>query len=316
MGSTSEEELVGLVATFTRAWRAGGSATLTLTSSEGHLGANLDISIGHFGGGTRAPQTPGPTIHIKDDEQEEGEEVHKDDKKDRESVVNDATIGSQTNTQQATIEEYQKFEDLLKEVETNKHVEEVEAKEHEDGADIEEHVAIPGPDNQPALSDSDSGVLDMNSEEGRGMKLSTEVEELEEKAPLHPKAFPGSMPAGHTCTVIARGTIKRSPHPAMREEEAEAVRRYLEADVGSVSDIKVSCVATEPEEAGVYCHVVRARFQVDTAVFQHRSAEAFARHISEYEWLRSNQSMVRLSDVQFHWAQPSTASKPTKKTKM
>jgi len=227
--------------------------------------------------------------------------------------------GSQTNTQQATIEEYQKFEDLLKEVETKEHVtltvREMEAKEHVD--DTEEHVAISGPDNQPAqtLSDSDSGVLDMNSEEGR--KLPTEEEELMEKAPLHPKAFPSSIPAGQTCTVIARGTIKRSPHPAMREEEAEAVRRYLEADVGSVSDIKVSCVATEPEEAGVYCHVVRARFQVDTTVFQHRTTEAFARHISEYEWLRSNQSMVRLNDVQFHWAnQPSIAHKPVKKTKI
>ena len=252
MGSTREEELVGLVATFTRVWRAGGSASLTLASRDGHLGANLDISIGHFGGDTEASKTPGPTIDIKDGEQEEGEEVHKVVvKKDRDSVVDEATMvecfgedkNSQTDKQQTTIEEYKKIEDLLKEVETKTHVtltlREMEAKEHVDDVDTEEHVAIPGPDDQPAqtLSDSDSGVLDMNSGEGR--KLPTEEEELKEKAPLHPKAFPSSIPAGQTCTVIARGTIKRSPHPAMREEEAEAVRRYLEADVGSVSDIKV-----------------------------------------------------------------------------
>ena len=120
---------------------------------------------------------------------------------------------------------------------------------------IEEHTAQPGPDN-PVLenfscNEGDEKIVDDAAMEktnpGRGF------EEPLKKSNLRPE----DLNTGQKCVAIAMGKIMHSPFPLMDKEEGEAVQRYLLADIGNISEIKITSLATEPEEDGLFLHQIQ-----------------------------------------------------------
>ena len=162
---------------------------------------------------------------------------------------------------------------------------------------IEEHTAQPGPDN-PVLenfscNEGDEKIVDDAAMEktnpGRGF------EEPLKKSNLRPE----DLNTGQKCVAIAMGKIMHSPFPLMDKEEVEAVQRYLLADIGNISEIKISSLATEPEEDGLFLHQIQVKFTLDSSKYGTQPPTSLANHISQYEWLRRNQSIVRITDVHF-----------------
>ena len=162
---------------------------------------------------------------------------------------------------------------------------------------IEEHTAQPGPDN-PVLknfscNEGDEKIVDDATMEktnpGRGL------EEPLKKSNLRPE----DLNTGQKCVAIAMGKIMHSPFPLMDKEEVEAVQRYLLADIGNISEIKISSLATEPEEDGLFLHQIQVKFTLDSSKYGTQPPTSLANHISQYEWLRRNQSIVRITDVHF-----------------
>ena len=163
---------------------------------------------------------------------------------------------------------------------------------------IEEHTARPGPDN-PVLEKSSCNEGEEEIEDNATMvKTDPAVirkgfEEPHKKSTLRPEMN------GQKCVAIAMGKIMHSPFPLMDKEEVEAVERYLLADIGSISEIKITSLATEPEEDGLFLHQIQVKFTLDSTMYGTQPPTTLANHISQYEWLRRNQSIVRITDVHF-----------------
>merc|ERR1712130_844292 len=164
---------------------------------------------------------------------------------------------------------------------------------------IEEHIAQPGPDN-PVQDKAPHNERDMEkivddatvmekTNPGRGF------EDPVKKSNLRSSDANGSQ----KCVAIAMGKIMHSPFPLMDKEEVEAVQRYLLADIGHISEIKISSLATEPEEDGLFLHQIQVKFTLDSSTYGTHPPTSLANHISQYEWLRRNQSIVRITDVHF-----------------
>ena len=175
------------------------------------------------------------------------------------------------------------------------HVPEVRTEEYDEvyenlSKDItEEHTAQPGPDNPKSEVGLKSVPLE-NTDTGAAGKPSEE--------PLSKSLLPDKK-KGQKCVAIAMGKIMHSPFPLMDKEEVEAVERYLLADIANISEIKISNLASEPEEDGLFLHQIQVKFNVDNAAFGTEPPTSLANHISQYEWLRRNQSIVRITDVHF-----------------
>ena len=181
-----------------------------------------------------------------------------------------------------------------------KDVPQVEVDEYENlpSGVIEEHRALPGPDD-PVIEKSSCNVGDEKIVDDSAMeKAVTGViekgsEEPLQKSNLRPDAN------GQKCVAVAMGKIMHSPFPLMDKEEVEAVQRYLLADIGNISDIKITSLATEPEEDGLFLHQIQVKFTLDSSKYGTQPPTSLANHISQYEWLRRNQSIVRITDVHF-----------------
>ena len=163
---------------------------------------------------------------------------------------------------------------------------------------IEEHRALPGPDN-PVIENSSCNEGDEKIVDDSAMdKAVTGViekgsEEAVQKSNLRPDVN------GQKCVAVAMGKIMHSPFALMDKEEVEAVQRYLLADIGNISDIKITSLATEPEEDGLFLHQIQVKFTLDSSKYGTQPPTSLANHISQYEWLRRNQSIVRITDVHF-----------------
>ena len=159
----------------------------------------------------------------------------------------------------------------------------------------EEHTAKPGPDNPvPVSGKSEVGVKSVPLENSDTRAAGKPSEEPLSKSNLRP-----DKKKGQKCVAIAMGKIMHSPFPLMDKEEVEAVERYLLADIANISEIKISNLASEPEEDGLFLHQIQVKFNVDNAAFGTEPPTSLANHISQYEWLRRNQSIVRITDVHF-----------------
>ena len=175
--------------------------------------------------------------------------------------------------------------------------EEVDQYENLPGDLIEEHTAQPGPDNpvpeKSSFNEGDEKTVDDASMEktnpGRGFEEPLKRSNLK----------PGDVNTGQKCVAIAMGKIMHSPFPLMDKEEVEAVQRYLLADIGNISEIKITSLATEPEEDGLFLHQIQVKFTLDSSTYGTQPPTSLANHISQYEWLRRNQSIVRITDVHF-----------------
>ena len=163
---------------------------------------------------------------------------------------------------------------------------------------IEEHRVLPGPDN-PVLEKSSCNEGDAKIVEDPAMDKT--VTGNIEKCPEEPLQKSNLRPDanGQKCVAVAMGKIMHSPFPLMDKEEVEAVQRYLLADIGKISDIKITSLATEPEEDGLFLHQIQVKFTLDSSKYGTQPPTSLANHISQYEWLRRNQSIVRITDVHF-----------------
>ena len=155
--------------------------------------------------------------------------------------VSKATVDHDTHHQrenpQVKIEEYEDLEEY----------------DNLPGDAIEEHVAVPGPDN-PIVGNSVG-----NKEENMisVMEKADTGKGFEELPSTKSNLSNPDMNAGQKCVAVAMGKIMHSPFPLMDKEEVEAVQRYLLADVGNISDIKITNLATESEEDGLFLHQIQ-----------------------------------------------------------
>jgi hypothetical protein len=322
MGGRSEDELEEVIASFKRIWRSGGRASLSLHASQGELEARLDLQLGSSPQdrlderGENLAKTP-TQLQIRSDQslnsaktpvqlqnssnstssEESTSLIYEERRKGRSgprlplplparlpvppyAEISKAPMCMDVPNTQVEVDQYEN----LSEYDTKISL-------------IEEHTAQPGPDN-PVLEKSSFNEVDEKIVDDATMEKTNPGRGFEE--PLKRSNLrPEDLKAGQKCVAIAMGKIMHSPFPLMDKEEVEAVQRYLLADIGNISEIKITSLATEPEEDGLFLHQIQVKFTLDSAMYGTQPPTSLANHISQYEWLRRNQSIVRITDVHF-----------------
>jgi len=314
------------IASFKRVWRSGGRASLSLHANQGELEARLDLQLGSssqdrlHGRGENSATTPNQ-LQISSDQSESSSKTpvrlqvssNSTSSEESTSLVYENGLTERRKGRSGPrlplpppsrprpyteISKAPMCQDTLCPDVPNP--QQVEAGEYENlhSDVIEEHTAPPVPDD-PVLEKSSCNEGDENIVDNAAMVktdpavIGKDFEEPLKKSNLRPEMN------GQKCVAIAMGKIMHSPFPLMDKEEVEAVQRYLLADIGNISEIKITSLATEPEEDGLFLHQIQVKFTLDSTMYGSQPPTSLANHISQYEWLRRNQSIVRITDVHF-----------------
>jgi len=333
MAGSNEAELEEVIASFRRVWRSGGRASLSLHANQGELEARLDLQLGSAPQdrlhSSLAENSPKTQLQISSDQSQL--QISSDQSENPAKTPVRLQISSNsTSSEESTSLVYEnglterskgrsgprlplplpssrlRPNTEICKVPTTcqdtlwKDVPHVEVDEYENlpSGLIEEHRVLPGPDN-PVLEKSSCNEGDAKIVEDPAMDK-TVTGDIE-KCPEEPLQKSNLRPDvnGQKCVAVAMGKIMHSPFPLMDKEEVEAVQRYLLADIGKISDIKITSLATEPEEDGLFLHQIQVKFTLDSSKYGTQPPTSLANHISQYEWLRRNQSIVRITDVHF-----------------